>query len=74
MNAARDYCTCTDLNCPNHPVNHDQGCSLCIQKNLNQKEIPGCFFNSIRCEKPTPEWHYQDFAALVNKAVREGKL
>ena len=33
-----------------------------------------CFFNSIHCEKTTSEWHYQDFAALVNKAVREGKL
>jgi hypothetical protein len=74
MNAAKDYCTCTDLNCPNHPANHDQGCSLCIQKNLKLKEIPGCFFNSIRCEKPTSEWHYQDFAALVNKAVSEDKL
>lgn len=74
MRDPKEFCTCTDHSCPYHPTNHDQGCSLCIQKNLKLKEIPGCFFNDIDCEKPTGEWHYQDFAALVNKAVKEGKL
>jgi hypothetical protein len=55
-------------------VNHDQGCNLCILKNLKQKEIPSCFFHDIDCEKPTGNWHYQDFAALVEKAEKEGKL
>lgn len=74
MKEAKDFCTCTDLQCPNHPVNHDQGCTLCILKNLRMKEIPGCFFRDIPCEKPTSEWHYADFAALVEKARAEGKL
>ena len=39
MKNAKEYCTCTDTKCPCHPVNHDQGCNLCIQKNLRQKEI-----------------------------------
>ena len=25
-------------------------------------------FHDIDCEKPTPDWHYEDFAALVEKA------
>ena len=28
----------------------------------------------IDCEKPTTDWHYADFAALVDKAMGEGKL
>ena len=74
MKDAKEFCTCTDYKCPNHPVNHDKGCTFCIQKNLRQKEIPACFFHDIDCEKPTPEWHYRDFAILVEKAGREGYL
>ena len=74
MRAAKEYCTCTDYKCPCHPVNHDHGCDLCIQKCLRQKEIPSCFFRDIGCEKPTPDWRYQDFAATVEKAMREGLL
>lgn len=74
MKDSKDFCSCTDYKCPNHPVNHDKGCTLCILKNLKQKEIPACFFHDIDCEKPTGKWHYEDFAALVDKARREGKL
>ena len=74
MKDAKEFCTCTDYKCPCHPINHDQGCNLCILKNLKQKEIPSCFFHDIDCEKPTPDWYYQDFAALVDKAKDEGKL
>ena len=74
MKAAREFCTCTDYKCPCHPVNHEQGCNLCIQKNLKQKEIPRCFFHDIACEKPTSDWHYQDFARLVEKAEMNGVL
>lgn len=74
MKDPREFCTCRDHSCPFHPTNHNKGCSLCIAKNLKEKEIPGCFFNDIDCEKPTAEWHYRDFAALVEKAAGEGKL
>ena len=37
------FCTCPDTKCPNHPSNHDKGCTPCIAKNLAQREIPGCF-------------------------------
>ena len=68
MKQAIEFCTCKDLKCPCHPSNHDQGCTLCILKNLKEKEIPSCFFNDIACEKPTDNWHYEDFAALVQAA------
>jgi len=42
-----DFCTCEDFNCPNHPSNHNQGCALCIKKNLELNEIPSCFFKKI---------------------------
>ncbi len=71
MKDAKEFCTCADHGCPFHPVNHDKGCTLCIQKNLKMKEIPSCFFNDIDCEKPTAEWHYKDLAALVEKAESE---
>ena len=32
------------------------------------------FFKSIEHEKPTKNWYYEDFAALVEVAKREGKL
>ncbi|MBQ8162383.1 MAG: hypothetical protein IJ083_16775 [Clostridia bacterium] len=78
MKRASEFCTCTDYACPCHPLNHDQGCSLCIQKNLREKEIPTCFFRDImdRCsvEKPTKAWHYEDFAGLVLRALGERKM
>ena len=74
MNKAADFCTCTDLNCPCHPANHDQGCRPCVLKNRRQKEIPSCFYHDIDCPKPTENWHYEDFAALVAAAKEQGKL
>ena len=71
MKKAIEFCTCKDLQCPCHPSNHDQGCTLCILKNLKEKEIPSCFFNDIDCKKPTENWHYEDFAALVQAANQD---
>ena len=70
---AREICTCTSTDCPNHPTNHDQGCTPCILKNLTLKEIPSCFYNDIDHPKPTKAYHYEDFAALVNEAKAAGK-
>ena len=68
------FCTCSDTKCPFHPSNHGQGCTPCIAKNLKEGEIPSCFYRKIDCEKPTSEWHYADFAALVAAAQAKGKL
>ena len=66
------FCTCKDTNCPLHPTNHDKGCTPCIAKNLKQKEIPSCFFYAVGHPKPTPDWHFSDFAALVISAQEHG--
>lgn len=42
-----EFCTCTSLDCPYHPTNHDEGCTPCIAKNLRTGEIPGCFFHKV---------------------------
>ena len=68
------FCTCPDTSCPFNPVNHDKGCTPCIAKNLRQGEIPSCFFRAIDHPKPTGNWHYEDFAALVQAAKDAGKL
>lgn len=65
------FCTCMDKACPFNPVNHDQGCTPCIAKNLKEREIPTCFFKAAGGEKPTPEWHFEDFAALINSLQKE---
>ena len=59
------FCTCGDTECPFNPVNHDQGCTPCIAKNLREREIPTCFFKAAGGKKPTEGWHYEDFAALI---------
>ena len=74
MKDPKEFCTCTDYKCPFNPVNHDQGCSPCILKNLKMKEIPSCFYHDIDCPKPTDEYHYEDFAALVAVAKANGKM
>lgn len=60
-----DFCTCVHHSCPHHPLNHENGCTPCIAKNLRQGEIPECFFNAV-CdpEKRTGD-KYADFARAV---------
>ena len=67
------FCTCTDMECPFNPSNHDQGCTPCIAKNLKEREIPTCFFKAVDHPKPTSGWHFEDFAALVEAAKGEMK-
>ena len=68
------FCTCADTDCPFNPVNHDQGCTPCIAKNQREGEIPTCFYKLIDFPKPTENWHYEDFAALVQAAKAAGRL
>ena len=74
MGKVPEFCTCGDKNCPYNPVNHDQGCTPCIAKNLREGEIPSCFHKAINFPKPTDGWHYEDFAELVMAAKEAGKL
>jgi len=62
-----EFCTCNEYSCPNHPSNHDKGCTPCIEKNLNAGEIPSCFFNIVDPERKTDRGAYlrKDFARVV---------
>ncbi len=46
-NERAKFCTCNVIKCPYHPLNHNNGCDLCIEKNLKKGEIPTCFFKVI---------------------------
>lgn len=59
------FCTCSSLDCPHHPSNHDQGCTPCIEKNLRTREIPGCFFRKVEGHENRTGDHFEDFARLV---------
>lgn len=66
MELSRKQCTCTDLSCPFHPTNHDKGCTLCIAKNLKEKEIPSCFFNQ-RVPDVGHGYSQEEYARIVNE-------
>ena len=60
------FCTCSDRECPNHPANHDKGCTPCIRKYLRSGEIPTCFFVSALGETDgISDWSRESFARLV---------
>lgn len=68
MKNASVFCTCTSTDCPLHPTNHDKGCTPCISKNLNSREIPNCFFNAADGSDKRSSWYFEDFAeAVLNK-------
>ena len=75
---AKEFCTCTDLKCPLHPTNHENGCDPCIKKNLGLKEIPSCFFKKA-INDPLITKHgstFEHFANLINSEGNpaEGKI
>ena len=61
------FCSCKNLKCPLHPTNHNKGCTPCISKNLNLKEIPNCFFNEIEDSEKRLGDSFEDFAKSVLK-------
>ncbi|MCD7777601.1 MAG: DUF6485 family protein [Clostridiales bacterium] len=71
MKTAKEFCTCRDTKCPFHPVNHDLGCDLCIQKNLKLGEIPSCFFNKVGSAAEASGYSYRDFAEMVLKQAEK---
>lgn len=66
------FCTCTDLNCPLHPKNHDKGCDLCIQKNLRMKEIPSCFFKAVDSDTSgVDDFSFEGFARFLQERKKD---
>lgn len=73
MHEKPSFCTCGDKNCPHNPINHDKGCTPCIEKNLKAGEIPSCFFNSVG-KKSGGGYYYEDFASHVIKTNRDKRV
>lgn len=67
------FCTCVDHECPMHPVNHDKGCTPCISKNLNEGDIPVCFFRKLKPDMDRKQdYSVKGFARFVeNNPPRE---
>ena len=65
MKDPKTFCTCTYLDCESHPANHDQGCDLCMAKNLKTKEIPECMFHLLGKDDQRKGYDYAEFARLV---------
>ena len=63
--ATPDFCTCGNTNCRFHPSRHEEGCTLCVQKNLRRREIPSCFFTVLDGKVQREKFTFEDFAALV---------
>ncbi len=62
---ATELCTCTNTRCLHHPANHADGCTRCVEKNLNRGEIPSCFFNKLDGSGVREHYKFADFARLA---------
>lgn len=66
------FCTCLDLECPCHPANHDSGCTPCVAKCLEEKEIPSCFYRKIDPDMDRKQdYTFGGFAEFVRKRTTE---
>jgi len=65
----KSFCTCPVLDCPDHPQKHSNECTPCIKKNLDNHEIPACFWRKIGdTENTKSNYTFQKFAeSVLNK-------
>ena len=68
-----DFCTCPDHECPFNPVNHDKGCTPCMEKNILAGEVPSCLWNMISTREERQaidcQYKFKDFAEMVQKKL-----
>ncbi|MCF0247884.1 MAG: hypothetical protein HUJ86_04670 [Synergistes sp.] len=68
-----NFCTCVDRECECNPCNCTLGCTACVYKCLQERQIPVCFF---RAQEPDME-RKQDYSfmgfANFTKRHAEGK-
>lgn len=69
MATLSNFCTCTNTDCPLHPIKHNKGCAPCIAKNLKLNEIPNCFFNKLKNKEKREGDSFADFADAVRKSM-----
>ncbi|ACZ19854.1 conserved hypothetical protein [Thermanaerovibrio acidaminovorans DSM 6589] len=60
------FCTCVDHQCSAHPVNHEEGCTPCVAKNLAEGCIPVCFYRKIDPDMDRKQdYSFKGFARFV---------
>lgn len=60
------FCTCDNFKCTLNPTNHDQGCNLCIKRNLRKQLIPRCFFLKVTNDvNDDTDFSFESFAKYV---------
>ena len=57
-------CICEHVNCPRHLQNCGS-CTNCIEKCLNNHELPNCIFNDAGLSKDRPNDDYETFAKMI---------
>ena len=71
----KHFCPCRNTACRCHPSNHEEGCSLCIEKELGKREIPSCFFDLVIAPGETVEdCSIEAFARLVLERDTAGSV
>jgi len=61
-----EFCTCPAKDCEFHPTHNGGECAPCIKKNLEQHEIPACFWFKIdKNADNTNEYAFHKFAKKV---------
>ena len=60
------FCNCTDFECEHHPRKHNWDCTPCIKKNLDEKEIPVCFWGRLKEDGGSDsDYNFRAFAKKV---------
>ena len=72
MKNISEFCPCRDRACPLHPANHDKGCSLCMEKNIKNREVPSCLFNAANGYPSKNGYSFEAFASLVLGDKKDG--
>ena len=71
----KHFCTCTVLDCPHHPTNQEMGCDPCIEKNLEQGEVPTCFWMNVQAGVAgTTEYSMENFSKFCLEHLEKQKV
>lgn len=74
MNKSKILCTCKNTKCKLHQINHDLGCTPCIEKNLKMDEMPNCFFDKIDPEHKRKGTKTKDYAEFLLKVKHKNEM
>lgn len=62
------FCTCPAVKCRKHPSNHTEGCDPCVKSNLEQLEMPTCFFLAVHNDpKAVTDYSFAGFVEYFQR-------